>query len=106
MAYVVCKPCHDCKYTDCVVVCPCDCFYQDESMLYIDPLDCLDCDACRPECPVEAIFPDVNVPDKWVQYVQLNAERSIALKPNGGNITERQQPKEGADCRRAGHQSA
>jgi ferredoxin len=74
-------------------------------MLYIDPVECIDCDACRPECPVEAIFPEVNVPDKWVQYVQLNAERSAVLKPSG-NITERQQPKEGAGCRRAGQKSA
>jgi len=42
MAYVVCEPCHDCKYTDCVTVCPCDCFYQDTKMLYIDPVDCID----------------------------------------------------------------
>src|SRR5262245_61046369 len=49
MAYVVCEPCRDCKYTDCVVVCPCDCFYQDDSMLYIDAVDCIDCEACVPE---------------------------------------------------------
>src|SRR4051794_15394898 len=59
MAYVVCEPCRDCKYTDCVVVCPCECFYQDDRMLYIDPEHCIDCDACRAECPVDAIFPDV-----------------------------------------------
>lgn len=58
MPYVVCEPCHDCKYTDCVAVCPCDCFYHDDVMLYIDPDQCIDCDACRPECPVEAIFQD------------------------------------------------
>jgi ferredoxin len=75
-------------------------------MLYIDPVECIDCEACVPECPVEAIFRDGDVPGKWVQYVQLNAERSEALKPNGGNITERQQPKEGPECRRAGQQSA
>src|SRR5204863_49815 len=55
MAFVVCEPCRDCKYTDCVVVCPCDCFYQDDAQLYIDPDVCIDCDACVPECPVEAI---------------------------------------------------
>src|SRR5205807_3694115 len=52
VTHVVCEPCRDCKYTDCVVVCPVDCFYQDERMLYIDPLDCIDCGACIPECPV------------------------------------------------------
>src|SRR5207302_2149199 len=56
MAYVVCEPCHDCKYTDCVVVCPCNCFYQDDTMLYIDPVECIDCEACVPECPADAIF--------------------------------------------------
>src|SRR5437764_15431382 len=61
MAFVDCEPCRDCKYTDCVVVCPCDCFYQDDTMLYIHPVDCIDCEACVPECPVEAIFHDENV---------------------------------------------
>jgi ferredoxin len=99
MACVVCQPCHDCKYTDCVVVCPCDCFYQDESMLYIDPDQCIDCEACIPECPVEAIFPETQVPAPWAQYVQLNAERAAALKVNGP-LTEKQEPKTGPACRR------
>ncbi len=99
MAFVVCEPCRDCKYTDCVTVCPVDCFYQDEEMLYIDPMDCLDCGACVPECPVEAIFPDTDVPPKWTPFVQLNAECVLALKGSGGNITERQEPKLGPGCR-------
>lgn len=99
MTYVVCQPCHDCKYTDCVVVCPGECFYQDDNQLYIDPLDCLDCDACMPECPVEAIFPDTDVPGRWTQFVQLNAERSAALKQTGGSITEKVDPKLGPGCR-------
>ncbi len=74
MAFVVCQPCHDCKYTDCVVVCPTDCFYQDESMLYIDPIECIDCEACVPECPVEAIFHEDNLPAEWKDYTALNAE--------------------------------
>ena len=98
MAIVVCEPCHDCKYTDCVTVCPVDCFYQDEQMLYIDPTECICCEACVPECPVEAIFQDTNVPDQWTQYIQLNAERVIALKENG-NITQWQEPKKGPGCR-------
>jgi ferredoxin len=107
MAYVVCEPCHDCKYTDCVTVCPVDCFYQDEKMLYIDPADCLDCEACVPECPVEAIFHEAAVPDPWAQYVQLNAERATALKHSGGNITHKQEPKIGPGCRaHAGARSA
>lgn len=102
MAFVVCEPCRDCKYTDCVVVCPCDCFYQDDTMLYIDPVDCIDCEACVPECPVEAIFHDTNVPAPWQEFVQLNAERAATLRATGGNISERQPPKEGPECRRAG----
>src|SRR5438552_3709432 len=60
MTHTVCEPCHDCKYTDCVVVCPVECFYQDETMLYIDPVDCIDCEAGVPECPVEAIDAEAN----------------------------------------------
>jgi ferredoxin len=99
MTLVVCEPCHDCKYTDCVVVCPVDCFYQDDNQLYIDPAECIDCGACIPECPVEAIFHEVDVPDKWTHYIQLNAERVLALKDSGGHITERQEPKKGTGCR-------
>jgi ferredoxin len=97
MAFVVCEPCRDCKYTDCVAVCPCECFYQDGSMLYIDPDQCIDCEACVPECPVEAIFHDTNVPAQWTQYVQLNRDRVAKLR-EGGHITEKQEPLEGPGC--------
>jgi ferredoxin len=99
MTFVVCEPCQDCKYTDCVVVCPCDCFYQDERQLYIDPEACVDCEACVPECPVDAIFHETTVPAPWAEFVSLNAERVMALKGIGGNITERQEPMEGPGCR-------
>jgi len=99
VAYVVCEPCRDCKYTDCVVVCPCDCFYQDERMLYIDPIECIDCGACVPECPVEAIHLDTQVPVEWQSYLALNAERSAALKTQGGPLTQRQEPLRGPGCR-------
>jgi ferredoxin len=99
MSYcVVTAPCHDCKYTDCVTVCPVDCFYQDDWMLYIDPEECIDCGACIPECPVEAIYTDSAVPARWESYIRLNAERVLALKDNGGHITERQTPRQGPDC--------
>jgi ferredoxin len=75
-----------------------DCFYQDEQMLYIDPVNCIDCEACVPECPVEAIFHETSVPAAWTQYIQLNAERVLALQ-EGGNITQRQEPKKGPGCR-------
>lgn len=80
MAHVVTEPCRGCKYTDCVVVCPCECFYGDADQLYIDPDDCIDCGACEAECPVSAIFLDDNVPDRWSGYVQLNADRVKVLK--------------------------
>jgi len=99
MTYVVCEPCRDCKYTDCVVVCPVDCFYQDDQQLYIDPNECIDCEACVPECPVEAIFHETGVPNEWAAFIQLNADRALALKEEGGHITERQTPKEGPGCR-------
>ena len=73
MTYVVCEPCNDCKYTDCVVVCPCDCFYQDETRLYIDPAECIDFQACVPECPVEAIFALDETPAKWNAFIPKNA---------------------------------
>ena len=89
MAFVVTEPCVNCKYTDCVVVCPMDCFYGDDRQLYIDPDDCIDCDACLPECPVEAIYSESNVPEKWKSYISLNAERVKVLKPAGARVTEK-----------------
>ncbi len=88
MSYVVAEPCQGCKYTDCVVVCPCDCFHEGDQMLYIDPLPCIDCDACRPECPVEAIFPEHELPERWRHYVELNAEMSGRRPP----IVEKKRP--------------
>jgi ferredoxin len=76
MAFVVTQPCFGCKYTDCVVVCPCNCFHEGEQMLYIDPDSCIDCAACAVECPVEAIFPEDNVPEDQREFVALNAEMS------------------------------
>jgi ferredoxin len=74
MAFVVTEPCVGCKHTDCVTVCPLDCFHEGEQMLYIDPNDCIDCEACVPECPVAAIFHEANVPPQWQYYIALNAE--------------------------------
>ena len=72
-----------------------------KNQLYIDPEHCIDCEACVPECPVGAIFHEANVPANWAHYVALNAERATALKETGGHITERKEPKVGADCRAA-----
>ena len=76
MAHVVAEPCFDCKYTDCVVVCPVDCFYEGAQILYIHPEECIDCEACVPECPVEAIFHEDNLPDDWKEFIALNAEEA------------------------------
>ena len=88
MAYVVTKNCFGCKYTDCVVVCPCDCFREGEQMLYIDPVECIDCDACVHECPVEAIFYEENVPTDQREFIALNAEMAKTCPP----IVERRKP--------------
>ena len=88
MAYVVTEACFGCKYTDCVVVCPVECFHEGDQMLYIDPAVCVDCDACVSECPVEAIFYEDNVPAEWHDYIALNAE----MAPKCPQITERKEP--------------
>ena len=102
MTHTVCEPCNDCKYTDCCVVCPVECFYMDDMLLYIDPVDCIDCEACIPECPVEAIFVESNVPPQWTSFTQLNADKAALLKAAGGDghITEKVDAKEGADCKK------
>ena len=89
MAFVVTEPCVGCKSADCVAVCPMDCFYEDDNMLYIDPDDCIDCEACVPECPASAIYHESNVPAQWTQYVRLNADRVTALKPAGAKAVGR-----------------
>ena len=81
MAFVVTEPCFGCKYTDCVVVCPCDCFREGEQMLYIDPDECIDCDACIPECPVEAVFSEGALPPEWSNYTAINADRALSGLP-------------------------
>ncbi len=75
MAYVVTQPCSGCKYTDCVVVCPVECFYEGDDMLFIDPESCIDCGNCVAECPVNAIYPEEDMPAPWHSYIALNAER-------------------------------
>ncbi len=72
MTYVVTEACIKCKYTDCVEVCPVDCFHEGENMLVIDPEICIDCGICEPECPAEAILSDVD--DAAEKWLELNAE--------------------------------
>jgi ferredoxin len=73
MAYVVTENCVDCKYTSCAAVCPVEAFHEAPDRLYINPETCIDCNACVPECPVEAIFPDYDVPEKWASWTEENA---------------------------------
>ncbi len=92
MTFVVTDNCIKCKYTDCVEVCPVDCFYEGENMLVIHPDECIDCGVCVPECPAEAIFPDTD-PTVQPQWLELN-RRYAAAWPN---ITRKKDPLPGAD---------
>ena len=76
MTYIIAEPCIDVKDNACVDVCPVDCIHtaDDEKMLYIDPEECIDCGACEPECPVEAIFAEEDTPEEWEKYIKINAD--------------------------------
>ena len=74
MTFVVTDNCIKCKYTDCVEVCPVDCFHEGPNFLVIDPEECIDCTLCEPECPAEAIFAEDDVPEGQEQFIALNAE--------------------------------
>lgn len=95
MAHVVTEACFDCKYTDCVVVCPVECFYEGENTLYINPDECIDCDACVVECPVEAIFLDDNVPADQRHMIAVNAEKWSEFP----NISVKKKTVPGPDCK-------
>ena len=72
MTYIIAEPCIDIKDLSCVDVCPVDCIHTFERILVIDPEECIDCGACEPECPVEAIFPEDALPEKWEPFVKIN----------------------------------
>ena len=74
MAYVIAEPCINTKDTACVEVCPVDCIYEGDDQYYIHPDECIECAACEPECPVEAIFAEEDVPPEWRNFIQINAE--------------------------------
>ena len=117
MAYVVADPCVKCKYTDCVDVCPVDCFYEGKNSVAINPDECIDCGACEPECPTTAIFEESELPAKWAIYKDLNAlvtgvktagdidQSKLPAALQGAldgaqswpNITEQKKPLPGAD---------
>ena len=76
MTYVVGDKCIKCKLTDCVEVCPVDCFHEGANMLVIDPEECIDCSLCEPECPIGAIFSEDDLPSDQQHFLQINAEYS------------------------------
>lgn len=81
MTFVVTESCIRCKYTDCVDVCPVDAFREGPNFLAIDPSDCIDCALCVPECPVDAIYADADVPPDQLDFTPLNEELSRQWKP-------------------------
>jgi ferredoxin len=93
MPFVVTESCIKCKYTDCVEVCPVDCFHEGPNMLVIDPDECIDCTLCEPECPVEAIMSDEDVPENQREFIELNAE----LSQEWPVINEMKSPLDNAD---------
>ncbi len=94
MTYVVTEACIRCKYTDCVDVCPTDAFREGPNFLVIDPDECIDCTLCVPECPVEAIYAEDDVPVAQRDFVALNAELATRWKP----IMERKAAPADADA--------
>ena len=77
MTYIIAEPCIDVRDKSCVDICPVDCIHptdgEGEPMLYIDPDECIDCGACEPECPVEAIFTEEDLPEEWSRFTEINA---------------------------------
>ncbi len=88
MTFLVTERCIRCKYTDCVEVCPVDCFYEGPNMLVIHPEECIDCGLCVPECPVEAIYAEDDLPEKYKNFLALNKK----LAKKWPNITRRKAP--------------
>ena len=76
MTFVVTEQCIQCKYTDCVEVCPVDCFYEGPNFLVINPDECIDCALCEPECPVNAIMSEDDLPEEFQKYIDINKKLS------------------------------
>ncbi len=96
MTTIVTDNCKGCRYTDCVTVCPVACFHYDDEMLYIDPDVCIDCSACIPECPVQAIYEEDDLPEDKQEWLEINAEKAPELPV----IEEKMDPLPGADERK------
>lgn len=93
MPYVITEACIGTKDKACVDVCPVDCIYEGEQQLFIHPDECIDCGACVPECPTEAIFSEDDLPEKWAEYKDLNAK----LASGWPSITSKKDPMDEAD---------
>ena len=95
MTHVVSESCIRCKYTDCVDVCPVDCFREGPNMLVIDPDECIDCAVCIPECPVNAIYAEEDLPADQLAFIKLNVE--LSHQSGWKSITKRKAPRADAD---------
>lgn len=93
MPFIVTESCIKCKLGDCVEVCPVDCFYEGPNMLVINPDECIDCALCEPECPVNAIYAEDELPENQDVFIELNRE----LSEEWPNITEKCEPPEDSD---------
>ena len=93
MTFVVGENCIKCKHTDCVTVCPVDCFYEGENFLVISPDECIDCGLCEPECPAKAIYDECDLPENQIPFIEINAKYS-EIWPN---ITEMKDAPEDAE---------
>jgi len=93
MTYIVTDNCIRCKYTDCVEVCPVDCFHEGPNFLTIDPEECIDCSLCEPECPAQAIFAEDDLPEDQMHFLELNRE----LAEIWPVITEQKEPSPDAE---------
>jgi len=100
MAHIVAEPCVGCKFTDCVEVCPVNCFYEVGDRLYIHPDECIDCTACVPVCPVEAIFTEGDLPAKWNSFIAENRDNCATAT----NITAKKEAlgKDKPECKGIG----
>jgi NAD-dependent dihydropyrimidine dehydrogenase PreA subunit len=87
MTYVITEPCVDAKHRSCIDVCPVDCIYAGDRMLYINPAECIDCGACEPACPVDAIFYEIDLPETWSKYQAVNAEAFASVGDPGGSAS-------------------
>ena len=96
MTYVVTEACIKCKYTDCVEVCPVDCFYEGENMLVINPDECIDCGVCEPECPIDAIEAESDENVKWLELNREYAEKWPNITENKGAMDDADKYKDEA----------